>query len=119
MSEDTAPEYVAIAGFVQFEPRERTANGQDVREIVVTSVTPKQSRFYVTIWPAYAEVAIEKGDFVAVQGKLNRRAGEKDGAPVTYLNLSANQFVNMGQAVAVQTERVNIPSAADVDDSGF
>lgn len=86
-------EYASAAGFVQFDVNEKEANGQEIREFTIRAVGT-QKLVKVTLWPEFADVPVEKGDFVAVDGKFTQSLGQApDGSPREYLNLSASMIV--------------------------
>lgn len=63
--------YVAASGFVQFDPKERDANGQTVIDYTIKTPGPEGNLVRVSVWPELQGAKIEKGDFIAVDGKLN------------------------------------------------
>lgn len=72
---------------MQFDPAERTTNnGQDVRDIVVQAVGSGGKNVKITLWPEYGHVAVEKGTFVAANGKYTEDVVNG----TTYRNLSAS-----------------------------
>jgi len=100
-------EYASAAGFIQFDVKEREVNGQDVRDIVIRAVG-SQKRVYITVWPDHEETELNKGDFVAVDGKFQIREKENDeGDSVEYFNLSAGQLVVIPGAPKKERETVN------------
>lgn len=78
--------YRTVSGFVQFDPTERDANGQEVRDVLIQQTGSEGANIRVTIWPEFKDVVINKGDWLAANGKftVNEVKGKK------YLNLSAN-----------------------------
>lgn len=81
-------EYAVVAGFVQFDPRKREVNGKTVTDVTIKAVG-SQKLISITIWPEFGDVAIEKGDFLAADGKFSTSLGQgKDGAQREYINLS-------------------------------
>lgn len=88
-------EYASAAGFVQFDVNDKEANGQDIREFTIRAVGT-QKLVKVTLWPEFAHVPVEKGYFVAVDGKFTQSLGQApDGSPREYLNLSASNIVSI------------------------
>lgn len=83
-------EYLTVAGLVQFDPRNRDAGGKQVRDVVIKAIgTGKQ--ISITIWPDFAHVPVNKGDFIVADGSYSSKSGQdKEGKEVTYHNLSAN-----------------------------
>ena len=116
------PVYRTIAGVVQFDPREGSAGGKDVRNITIRTTGFKDNSLKVgaTIWPSHAHVDVQKGDFVILEGKFSRNTQEgKDGSPVTYNNLSVSGILNLGQLdTGEDRDRENeyVPAAAPSDD---
>ena len=83
-------EYITVAGLVQFDPRTRQAGDKTVRDVVIRAIGSNQN-FSITVWPEKANVVINKGDFLVVDGKHTQSAGQnKEGAQVTYNNMSAS-----------------------------
>jgi hypothetical protein len=104
---------------VQFPPREGNAGGKEVRNITIrtTGGGDQSIKVGATLWPSHAHVAVGEGDLVFVEGKFTRTKGEgKDGAPVTYNNLSVSDFINLGSADGGKDEREAASSAAEEAD---
>jgi hypothetical protein len=88
-------EYVTIAGLVQFDPRNRSAGGKEVRDVVIRAIGSNKN-FSITIWPENANVPISKGDFLVADGKYTQSVGQnKDGEQTTWHNLSANTIIRI------------------------
>lgn len=88
-----------VSGVVQFDPREGKAGDKDVRNITVRTAGFKDNSMKVgaTLWPSHEHVAVEKGDFVVLEGKFSRNQGtNKDGEAVTYNNMSVTGILNLG-----------------------
>jgi hypothetical protein len=100
-----------VTGFVQFDPNERDANGQEVRDIVVQQAGGEGVNIRVTVWPEFADTELSKGDFVAVSGKLTKNVSKGK----TYLNLSARDLVVI-PAVAADRSGSEVDGALDEDD---
>lgn len=80
-------EYPTFVGFVQFDPVAKEANGQSITEFTINAVgfASGQESLRVSVWEDVGPVDIQRGDYVAVQGKYKpRQAGDK-----TYHNLDA------------------------------
>lgn len=77
-------EYATVVGFVQFDVDEREVNGQTIRDITVKTPGTEGKLVRVTVWPEYAGVDIERGDFVAADGTVTVR--EHNGKEYTNLN---------------------------------
>lgn len=93
-------QYRTITGFIQFDPTDREVNGKDVRSVVVkqTGLKDQAQNISVTVWDDHAHVALEKGDFVAIDGKFTTNQGkDKEGNPKTYFNLSAATILVIGK----------------------
>lgn len=93
-----ADTWVTAVGFVQFDPRDRDANGKQITELVIK--TPgggdhggKQIR--VTVWPEHLlDEKVEKGDFIAVDGKFTTSSyQDANGVARTGLQISASTLV--------------------------
>lgn len=102
-------DYAAAAGFIQFDPKDREVNGQEVKDIVIRAVG-SQRRVYITVWPDHESSfdLLEKGAFVAADGKFAIRTKEdEDGESVDYANLSAGHLVVIAAAPKKEREVVN------------
>lgn len=117
---DSQKQYRTVFGIVQFDPREATAAGKDVRNITVrqTGFGPTAVRVSATLWPSHDHIEVEKGDIVILDGSYtkNESTGD-DGEKRVFHNLSVNQIavlgkVDFGEKVDVE----NKPSAQDDDD---
>lgn len=95
-----ADSYRDLTGVVAFDPAERDVNGKTVLNISVRTVGVKDQSQLVscTLWPSHKALfgTIEKGDILYVQGKYSVKAGEKDGQPVRYHNLSITGIAKIG-----------------------
>lgn len=119
-------QFRTIAGVVQFEPRDGTAGGKEVRNITVraTGVKEQSMKIGATLWPSHAHVEVDKGDFVVIEGKFTRNKGtNKDGEEVVYNNMSVTNILVLGTLDAGrEVETVNTDadsSVADDDDIPF
>ena len=105
-------EYITVAGLVQFDPRTRQAGDKTVRDVVIRAIGSNQN-FSITVWPEKADVTINKGDFIVVDGKHTQSVGQnKEGASVTYNNMSAGtlfRFANESGSSA--TTKAAAPAA--------
>ncbi len=108
-------EYITVAGLVQFDPRTRTAGDKQVRDVVIRAIGSNKN-FSITVWPEKADITINKGDFIVVDGKYTQSVKQnKEGAAVTYNNMSAStllRFAGEGNAPAAPTVKAD----ADLDD---
>ena len=89
-------EFIAVAGIVQFDPRDRTTtSGMEVRDVQIRTVGSSK-RVSITVWPSHANVPINKGDFIVADGTYtqNQRQNQQ-GEMVTYHNLSATAIVRI------------------------
>jgi hypothetical protein len=107
-------EYITVAGLVQFDPRTRQAGDKTVRDVVIRAIGSNQN-FSITVWPEKADVTINKGDFIVVDGKHTQSVGQnKEGASVTYNNMSAGtlfRFANENSPAAASAAAVAAPAA--------
>jgi hypothetical protein len=110
-------QFRTIAGVVQFEPRDGNAGGKEVRNITVRATGVKEQALKVgaTLWPSHAHVAVDKGDFVVIEGKFTRNKGtNKDGEEVVYNNMSVTNILVLGTLDAGrEVETVNTRDDAD------
>lgn len=85
--------YLSVVGFVQFEPRTREANGQDIRDFTVKPAG-SDKLIRVTLWPEFDHAPVEVGDFVGAEGKFTRSTfQDKDtGESRNSLQISANKL---------------------------
>ena len=107
-------EYITVAGLVQFDPRTRQAGDKTVRDVVIRAIGSNKN-FSITVWPEKASVAINKGDFLVVDGKHTQSVGQnKDGESVTYNNMSAGtlfRFAGEGGSAASAAAVAAAPAA--------
>lgn len=92
-------QFRTVSGVVQFEPREGKAGDKEVRNITVRTTGLKEQSIKVgaTLWPSHAHVAVDKGDFVVLEGKFSQNKGtNQQGDPVTYNNMSVTGILNLG-----------------------
>lgn len=113
-------DYVTVAGFVAFDPRPRDAGGKAVRDVMIQNIGSRKD-FNITIWPEKAHVEINKGDFIVVNGAYSTRVTQnKEGAAVTYHNVSASRLVRFpgeadGVGAASVLSSVTVPADDDED----
>ena len=86
-------QYASQSGFVQFDVTEREANGQTVRDATIRTPGTEGVLIRITLWPDFDEANVQKGDFIAVDGKVEVR--EVEGK--TYINMNANKLHWKGQ----------------------
>jgi len=100
-------DYATAVGFVQFEPVEREANGQTVIDYTVKSPGAEGNLIRITVWPELQGDKIEKGDFIAVDGKLTLSSYEKDGERRQSIQISAKQLAVLKGRQQADREVVN------------
>lgn len=91
MADDSV--YGSAAGFIQFDVEEREANGATVRDATIRSLNTGDL-LRITVWPELSAVEFQKGDFIAVDGKVSIREVEDR----TYVNMSAYNVVVLAGA---------------------
>lgn len=105
-------EYASAAGFIQFDPREREANGQKVRDVSIRAFGGNKT-IRVTVWSEFGAVPLAKGDLIFVDGKFStNQAQNKEGAMVTYFNLSASMLVRIPGAQKAERGVANTTTTA-------
>ena len=105
-------DYMVASGIVQFDPKIRDVNGQTVRDVVVKAIG-SQKLVSITIWPEFADTAINKGDFVTADGKLNVSLGQdKQGNSREYLSVSASALVVVPAAAKAERQVVSKTTSA-------
>lgn len=68
-----AKEYGSVAGFIQFPVESRDLDsGQTVRDATVRSLATGDL-VRITLWEDFAEVDVDKGDFLAADGQMTTR----------------------------------------------
>ena len=105
--------YGSAAGFIQFDVEEREANGATVRDITIRSIATGDL-LRITVWPELAGVELEKGDFVAVDGKVTIREVEDK----TYVNMSAFNIVRFAPEAREEAEVVKKSSGSAAKSTG-
>lgn len=98
---DTKKQYVTAVGFVQFDPQDREANGKAVRDIVIKTPGGDGKNIRITVWPEIQGAeAIEKGDFVAVDGGFTSSTYQaQDGSQKTSLQISAYSLAILAKSL--------------------
>jgi hypothetical protein len=100
-------QYVSVAGFVQFDPNEREANGKKVTEFFIKTLGGDGKNVRVTLWPEIQAEAPKKGDFVAVDGKYSTSTYQaQDGSSRTSYQVSAVYFSKLGEAATREDREV-------------
>lgn len=100
-------DYASAAGFVQFDPQEREANGQTVVDYTIKTPGMDGQLIRVTVWPELQGDDIAKGDFLAVDGKLTISSYEKDGEKRQSIQISARQLATLPGRQSADREVVN------------
>ena len=105
-------------GFVAFPPRENEVNGKAIRNITLreTGVFEQEAvQVSCTLWPEFDSVAVEQGDFVAVEGSYTtRNQGDKK-----FHNLSVTRIANVTKGFEGDRDDVENPVADDDDPLPF
>lgn len=111
-------EYITVAGIIQFDPRERTAGGKDIRDVAVRSIG-NNKLVNITVWPENEDVTLNKGDFIVADGKFTQSMGQnRNGEQQTYYNLSATVIHNLtGGAPAPASAKKTTKKAEAVAES--
>lgn len=106
-------DYASAAGFVQFDPREREANGQKVIDYTIKSLGADGTLIRITVWPELQGVEIEKGDFLAADGKfsVNPYTDNDTGVSRQSLQISATALAVTKAVPKADREVVNTGSA--------
>jgi hypothetical protein len=115
-------EYITVAGFVQFDPRNREAGGKPVRDVAVRAIGNNKI-INITFWPEH-DMPVNKGDFLVVDGKFTQRTGQnKQGESQTYYNLSASTILRLvpdtSPSAPKPKQQENTPASTDTDDFPF
>jgi len=112
-------EYMTIAGIVQFPPRERQAGGKQVRDVLIRAIGDNKN-YSITVWPENGNITINKGDFVVADGKYSSSIGQnKEGAQVTYHNLSSNTIFRIENTTAGSVDSKPVEAAATASGDNF
>ena len=110
--------YASAVGFIQFDPQEREVNGQTVRDITIKTPGEAGKLIRITVWPEWA-VDLNKGDFVAVDGKLTVGAYKgRDGEERQSIQLSTSSLVVVPGAKRAERGVVN-SGGNESSDLGF
>jgi hypothetical protein len=110
-------EYMTIAGIIQFDPRDRTAGGKDIRDVAIRAIG-NNKMVNITVWPENDDVPLAKGDFIVADGKFTQSMGQnKSGEQQTYYNLSANVIHNLTAGAAPTPKSAKKTKAAVADET--
>lgn len=112
--------YVAQAGFVQFDPQERDANGQKLVDFTIKCVG-KPVNVRVTLWPELeAGFGVKKGDFVAVEGTFQTSTyQDSEGTQKTSNQINAYNVNINGQRIERKERDVVSSDAISAEDLPF
>lgn len=106
--------YVSAVGFVQFDPRERDANGQKVVDYTIRTPGTEGVLVRVTVWPELQAAEVEKGDFIAVDGKLTIGSYKgQDGENRQSVQITASQLAVVSGVERQDTRPVVNQGATD------
>lgn len=106
--ENTLADYVSASGFIQFDPVVREANGQSVVDYTIKTPGMDGVLLRVTVWPELQGDLLEKGDFIAVDGKLNIGSyTDRTGSPRQSVQISATQLAFLKGVKRQDREVVN------------
>lgn len=110
-----AAEYIGVSGFVQFDVKEREVGERTVRDVVVRQTGSTGTNINATLWPDFKDVEVEKGDFVAMEGKYSKTTKDTENGPRTYHNLSV-QRIRVEQDVVEAPKPDTVNAASDEDE---
>jgi hypothetical protein len=76
-------QYRVVSGIVQFPPRDGEAGGKAVRNISVRQAGfgPTAVTVSATLWPSHADVKVDQGDVVTLEGSYTRTRPRSRTAP--------------------------------------
>lgn len=105
-------EYASAAGFIQFDVKEREANGQTVLDAVIKTLGTDGVLIRVTVWPELQTEPIAKGDFLAVDGKFTVGSyTDQSGQARQSLQISASSMAVLPGVKRGEREVVNSQNA--------
>lgn len=105
-------QYVTAEGFIQFDPQERDANGQTVVDATIKTPGTEGILVRVTIWPELQSVELKRGDWIAVDGKLQIGSfTDKAGAARQSVQISATALAVVPGVPRAEREVVNQPAS--------
>lgn len=112
--------YVAQAGYVQFDPQERDANGQKVVDFTIKCIG-KPVNVRVTLWPELeAGFGVQKGDFVGVEGTFTQSTyQDAEGTQKTSNNINAYHLNINGARIERKERDVVSTESTDAADLPF
>lgn len=102
-------DYATAVGFIQFPVEDRELpSGQEVRDVTIRTLGLDAPLVRITVWPEFADVELDEGDFIAVDGEYTERTAQnKGGENRTYRNMSAKRLAVVTKAEKAETEVVN------------
>jgi len=113
-------QYASAEGFVQFEPTERDANEQQVVDYTIKTPGTDGILIRVTVWPELQGAEIEKGDWIAVDGKLNIGSfTDRSGNPRQSVQISATSLAVVKAVPRKDRQVVNPGSSQNAQDKLF
>ena len=92
---DNGKTYLTFHGIVQFDPKERSTNAGDLREVAIRLCNHPDGRMIqLALWNnSFSDVVISKGDEVVCDGSFTSRVVEKDdGTSNTYYNCTPTRI---------------------------
>ena len=112
--------YVAQAGYVQFDPQERDANGQKLVDFTIKCIG-KPVNVRVTLWPELkAGWGVKKGDFVGVEGTFTTSTyQDNEGTQKTSNQINAYHLNINGVRIEREERDVATTEATSSDDLPF
>lgn len=102
-------EYATVIGFVQFPVAERALDsGDTVRDVTVRPAGVDAPLIRATLWPEFADVDVNEGDLVAIDGAYTERTAQgKDGSKQTYRNMNTKRIAVVQASAGSTREVVN------------
>lgn len=95
MADSSDSLYGSVVGFIQFDVDEREYNDGVIRDVTIRSIA-SGDLFRISVWPDM-DVELERGDFIAVDGKVDVRDVEieTDEGTITrtYTSMNARKIV--------------------------
>lgn len=102
--------YGSAAGFIQFDIDEREYNDGIIRDATIRSLMTGDL-LRISFFPDFEDIPLERGDFIAVDGKVVERTVEdEDGNSRTFVNFTAKRLF-LGETFAVAGPKVEKKAA--------
>lgn len=95
-------DFATVEGFIQFPVQERETNNNTVRDITIRTTGIEGRLIKITVWPQFAHVEFDEGDWVSVDGDY--RVTEK--GDKTYVDMNAKKLAVVRAAEAGEREVV-------------